>query len=131
MPTIKLGASVQPFARPGDDEATSAARGLEAHFLKQMLAEVRNTSEGSMLDGGFAGSTFKEMLDGALSDKMAQAGRLGIAPMLTKEMSKHGKDGGAKAAPPGVHGLHASINSGGGAAGAARPATAAAPGAGP
>jgi len=67
----KLPTSLTPYARKDDDEATTAARGLEAHFLRQMLAEVRNSSEGSMLDGGFAGSTFKEMLDGALADKMA------------------------------------------------------------
>jgi murein DD-endopeptidase MepM/ murein hydrolase activator NlpD len=92
----KLPTSLTPFAKQGDDEVTTAARGLEAHFLRQMLAEVRESSDGSMLDGGFAGSTFKEMLDGALSDNMAKAGGLGLTKMLTKEMSKaQGKEGGA------------------------------------
>jgi murein DD-endopeptidase MepM/ murein hydrolase activator NlpD len=87
----KLPTTLTPFAKPGDDETTTAARGLEAHFLRQMLAEVRESSEGSMLDGGFAGGTFKEMLDGALADNMAKAGGLGLAKMLTKEMSKADK----------------------------------------
>src|SRR6266542_2350314 len=107
----KLPTSLTPYARKDDDEATTAARGLEAHFLRQMLAQVRNSSEGSMLDGGFAGSTFKEMLDGALADKMAQAGGLGIAKMLQHELSKHDQEG-TKSSAPTAHAPATSINDG-------------------
>ncbi len=54
-----------------------AARQLEAFFLRQFLAEARPRS--SMLGGGFAGDTFRDMLDGAMADAMAAAGGLGLA----------------------------------------------------
>lgn len=92
---LKLPSQLTPYARPDDDETTTAARGLEAHFLKSLLADVANSSEGGMLDGGFAGSTFREMLNGALADSMAKAGGIGLTKMLTKEMSKYDKDGGS------------------------------------
>ncbi|HEX4456484.1 MAG TPA: rod-binding protein, partial [Polyangia bacterium] len=88
-----------PYARPDDDETTTAARGLEAHFLKQLMSEVQNTTDGGMLDGGFAGSTFREMLNGALADNMAKAGGIGLTAMLTKEMAR-GTHGDAKTSAP-------------------------------
>jgi murein DD-endopeptidase MepM/ murein hydrolase activator NlpD len=69
-----------------DDGVAKAASGLEAHFLRQILAEVRDASPA--LDGGFAGSTFKEMLDGALADSMAAAGGIGLGKMIEKELSR-------------------------------------------
>ena len=41
-----------------------------------------------MLDGGFAGDTFRSMLDGAMSDKMAAAGGIGLAKVIAQSMSK-------------------------------------------
>ncbi len=80
--------ALAPFARSDDDEATVAARGLEAHLLRQLLSEVRGTAEGGLLDGGFAGSTFREMLDGALADRMAQGGGIGIAKLLQRQLER-------------------------------------------
>ena len=54
-----------------------AARGLESFFWRQLLSEARATSPG-LLDGGFAGDTFRSMLDDALADQMSQAG-VGLA----------------------------------------------------
>lgn len=84
----KVPSQLTPYARPDDDESTTAARGLEAHFLKQLMSEVQNSADGGMLDGGFAGSTFREMLNGALADNMAKAGGIGLTAMLTKEMAR-------------------------------------------
>lgn len=67
-------------------EAAKAAHDLEAFFLRQMLSEVR--PEGGMLDGGFAGATFREMLDGALSEKMADCGGVGLAAVLRPELER-------------------------------------------
>ena len=39
-----------------------------------------------MLDGGFAGDTFKDMLDEALADKMSAAGGMGMANMFAKQL---------------------------------------------
>ena len=55
----------------------TAAKQLEAFFLRQLLAEAR--PKGGMIDGGFAGDTFSQMLDEAIADKIAGAGGLGMA----------------------------------------------------
>ena len=73
------------IAQRGDTPA--AAKQLEAFFLRQLLAEAR-TAGGGMLDGGFAGDTFKQMLDEAIADKMAAAGGLGMADMFEKQLGR-------------------------------------------
>jgi murein DD-endopeptidase MepM/ murein hydrolase activator NlpD len=77
-------------ARPDDEGA--AARALEAYFLRRLLAEVRSDGADPMFGGGFAGATFREMLDEALADEMAAAGGVGLGPLLEREL------GGADAA---------------------------------
>ncbi len=67
------------------DPAKAAAKQLEAFFLRRLLAEARPKTAG-MLDGGFAGDTFKDMMDEALADKMASAGGLGISEMFSKQL---------------------------------------------
>jgi murein DD-endopeptidase MepM/ murein hydrolase activator NlpD len=67
------------------EQANTAARQLEAFFLRQLLAEARPAAGG--LDGGFAGDTFKQMLDEALADKMANAGGLGLAQLFEKQLA--------------------------------------------
>lgn len=64
---------------------SDAAQDLEAYFLRQMLAEVK-VGEGSLLDGGFEASTFKEMFNEAIAKEMAKAGGLGIGKELEKEL---------------------------------------------
>ncbi len=89
-----------PIKPPGNG-AADAARGLEAYMLRQMLAEAR-TSGGGLVDGGFAGDTFKDMLDSALADAMAKAGGVGLARMLAKPL---GIDPSELAAPQRFSGL--------------------------
>jgi len=88
-----INAGDLPNASKGDDPA-KAAKSLEAYFLRQVLSEVRKSSSSSgqksLFGGGFAGDTFKEMLDGALSDAMA--GTAGIAKMLQPAMEKSAAD---------------------------------------
>ncbi|HMG52007.1 MAG TPA: rod-binding protein, partial [Kofleriaceae bacterium] len=69
------------------DGVQVAARQLEAFFLRQMLAESRPQGGGA-LDGGFAGDTFKQMLDEAIADKMSAAGGIGMATMFAKQLGK-------------------------------------------
>ncbi len=92
-PTI---ASVQPAARK--DKAAEAARMLEAYFLRQLMAEVRTTGEGGLLAPGFGGQMFHEMLDEALADRMAEAGGVGIAALVQKQLGEI--DGAAPAIRP-------------------------------
>jgi murein DD-endopeptidase MepM/ murein hydrolase activator NlpD len=74
------------------DAAHTAAKQLEAFFLRQVLSEAR-ASGGGALDGGFAGDTFKQMLDEAVADKVSSAGGVGMAEMMAQQLQGH-------AAPP-------------------------------
>lgn len=85
-----------PIAPPAQrDNAHVAAKQLEAFFLRRLLAEARPQG-GGMLDGGFAGDTFKQMLDEAIADKMSAAGGIGMSEMFAKQLGK----GDEVAAPP-------------------------------
>jgi murein DD-endopeptidase MepM/ murein hydrolase activator NlpD len=88
---VKTGA-VAGHAPPGPeprqprDAARVAGKQLEAFFLRRLLAEAR--PQGGMLDGGFAGDTFKQMLDEAIADKMSAAGGIGMAALFAKQLGK-------------------------------------------
>jgi murein DD-endopeptidase MepM/ murein hydrolase activator NlpD len=84
-------------AEPGRD-AHVAAKQLEAFFLRQLLAESRPQG-GGMLDGGFAGDTFKQMLDEAIADKMSAAGGIGMAAMFARQLG-NGEEVAAAPQPP-------------------------------
>jgi peptidoglycan hydrolase FlgJ len=77
-------------------DAHQAATQLEGYFLRRILSEVRS-SGGGMLDGGFAGETFREMMDGALADAMASGGGVGLAPLVEQQLE-------TQAGPPQAHG---------------------------
>jgi len=76
-----------PKAPTAPDGAHVAAKQLEAFFLRQLLAESRPQGGGA-LDGGFAGDTFKTMLDEAVADKMTSAGGIGLTAMFAHELGK-------------------------------------------
>jgi murein DD-endopeptidase MepM/ murein hydrolase activator NlpD len=80
------------------DSVQVAAKQLEAFFLRQMLAESRPQG-GGMLGGGFAGDTFKQMLDEAIADKMTAAGGIGMTAMFAKQLGKVDEVGAAPVAP--------------------------------
>ena len=67
------------------EQAKTAGKQLEAFFMRQLLAEARPQGGGG-IDGGFAGDTFKQMLDEALADKMSGAGGIGLASMFAKQL---------------------------------------------
>lgn len=80
---------------PKDDRQV-AAKQLEAFFLRQFLKEARPESSG-LMSGGFAGDTFKGMLDEQLAEKMAGGAGLGLAETFAKHL------GPAAPAAPGGH----------------------------
>ena len=91
-------------ARPEDSRAHQvqvAARQLEAFFLRRLLAESRPQG-GGMLDGGFAGDTFKQMLDEAIADKMSAAGGVGMAAMFAKQLGTTAEVAAPAAPAPGA-----------------------------
>jgi len=81
------------------DPARTAAKQLEAFFLRQLLAEARPQG-GQGLDAGFAGDTFKQMLDEAIADKMSAAGGIGMADMFAKQLGGKGQETPASHALP-------------------------------
>lgn len=82
MTTTAVNSAAPQAAQQSDQQ--KAAKQLEAFFLRRLLAEAR--PQGGMLDGGFAGDTFKQMLDEAIADKMASAGGIGMAGMFEKQL---------------------------------------------
>lgn len=68
-----------------EDPAAAAAKQLEAFFLRRLLAETR--PKGGMLDGGFAGDTFKDMLDEQIADKISAAGGIGMGNMFETQLA--------------------------------------------
>lgn len=95
--------SIGHVAPKADDATTKAAKQLEAFFLRRLLAEARPQS-GGLVDGGFAGDTFKQMLDEAVADKVAAAGGLGMASMFAAQLGGKGGAGAAIAtAVPAPH----------------------------
>jgi len=84
---VTIAVTKAPTPPTRADEAKTAAKQLEAFFLRRLLAEARPAGGGG-IDGGFAGDTFKQMLDEAVADKMAAAGGLGLADMFTKQLGQ-------------------------------------------
>lgn len=80
------------------DDSKVAAQQLEAFFLRQLLSEAR--PQGGMVDGGFAGDTFKSMLDEAIADKMSAAGGIGMSSMFAAQLGKFKETSPGGAPPP-------------------------------
>ena len=84
--------------RGGPGDAASAARSLEAYFLRRVLSEVQSGSDDGLYGGGLAGSTFHEMLDEALADAMASGKGTGLAVAIQGALGGAGKAGAVPAA---------------------------------
>jgi Rod binding domain-containing protein len=65
-----------------------AATELEAYFMRTVMAETRGNLDDSSVDGGFAGGTFREMLDGALTDKMASGQGMGLKKVIVDSLER-------------------------------------------
>lgn len=64
----------------------TAARGLEAMFLRQLLGEMRRGQKQGMLDGGYAGGVFRQMFDEQIADEMAKSGGIGLSESLAAQL---------------------------------------------
>jgi peptidoglycan hydrolase FlgJ len=84
---VKLHGHVAAPGQPSTkaDPTHTAAKQLEAFFLRQMLTEAKPSGSD---DGGFAGDTFKQMFNEAIADKMSDAGGIGMADIIAKQLSK-------------------------------------------
>jgi murein DD-endopeptidase MepM/ murein hydrolase activator NlpD len=104
---VKVGGAGAPPHDPiadkaanAQDSAKLAAKQLEAFFLRTMLAESHPQGSGGALQGGFAGDTFKSMLDEAIADKMSAAGGIGMSQMFTKQLGGTAETAAAPAHGP-------------------------------
>lgn len=80
-------AAAEPAQGAGAAKDTAqAARMLEAYFLRRVLAEVRESSDGGLLQQGFGGQVFREMFDEALADRMADSGGVGLAKVVEEQL---------------------------------------------
>jgi Rod binding domain-containing protein len=71
------------------EQIDKVAGELESYFMRQILAEAHKSSdEKSSLDGGFAGGTFHDMLDGALADKMSVGQGLGLKKIIADSLQR-------------------------------------------
>ena len=65
-----------------------ACDGMESSFLRQMLSEMRKTITDAKPEGDDTGSdTYKSMFDGALADRLAERGTLGISNKVFHAMA--------------------------------------------
>lgn len=73
-------------AKPeGLEEAVAS---FEAFFLHHLLRTMRKTvPKGGLIELGFAGETYMDMLDEALAEEMARAGGIGLGKLLIDQLS--------------------------------------------
>ena len=75
-------------AKPGQAALHKAAQGFEAMFLRQMLSQARNTDlGGDALFGKKQDDTFTQMRDERFAQIAAQAGTLGLAARLERQLA--------------------------------------------
>ncbi len=91
------------LSAPSADDRHETATGLEALFIRRVLAEMR-TSESSLFGHGFQGDMFKEMLDQHVADALSKSGGFGLVEMFEQQLAEPGGPTGAPpqaATPPG------------------------------
>jgi len=80
-----------PALRPTSDPAAAdrAAREFEGMMIGQMLQPMfKSLKTGGMFGGGHAEETFRDLLVDEYGKKVAEAGGLGIAAMVRREILK-------------------------------------------
>ncbi len=85
--------TARPAVRAPDDPVLAAqlrraTQRFEALFLETMLKSMDRSGDGNVLFGnGAGGEIYRTMVEGALSDELAETGPLGIAETLYRELA--------------------------------------------
>jgi Rod binding domain-containing protein len=82
LPLSNMHAGIESYE---PEQASEAASGLEAYFLRRVLAEVR-PSQGGLFGQGFAAEMFADLLDEALADAVVKAGGVGLSDLVEAEL---------------------------------------------
>ena len=66
-----------------------AAGDFEAIFVRQILKSMRSTlTSGGMFGSGSVGEIYSDMMDNAISEKIAERGDMGLADIIYKQIVK-------------------------------------------
>ena len=84
------------FSLRGNDDIAAkkaklrkAAGDFEAIFVRQILKSMRSTlTNGGMFGSGSVGEIYSDMMDNAISEKIAERGDMGLADIIYKQMVK-------------------------------------------
>ena len=86
-PQKDLGA--QAKQAKGDAQMQKIAQDFEAVFIRMLLKQMRKTVPESELMGNDAGTKmYREMLDNALAEEMAESGTFGISQAIYEQLKK-------------------------------------------
>src|SRR5690349_20912415 len=88
LPTQDLAAAASA-ARSGDPrKAEAVAKGFESIFFALICKQMRETLEPGTMFGEDQGDVMGGLFDQFMGDHLAQAGSLGIAAMVRKQLAK-------------------------------------------
>jgi Rod binding domain-containing protein len=80
--------SISPQVQLKLEKLEKAAKGIEALFMKDLLAAMRRGTPETSLGNSFGSKMYRDMFDQAMADGMSKTGSLGIARILFKQLSK-------------------------------------------
>ncbi len=70
----------------------NSCKNIEALFIQNMLKEMRATvPKSGLLSGGHAESLFTSMLDAEMAKSLSEAGGIGLASIIEKQMDDQKK----------------------------------------
>lgn len=76
-----------PASADRDTQLRWAAQQLEAMYLQELFTAMRKTvPEGGLFSQNFSTRTYQEMLDAEQAKSLAQAGGVGLAEVILKQM---------------------------------------------
>ena len=88
--TSRIASEAQRLDTAEQGRLKEASRQFEALFVKQMLDSMRGTVEKSgLIDTGFAGEIYEDMLFEQYAAKMSKVGSFGIAEMIYNQFSAY------------------------------------------
>lgn len=86
-PATATGTAGHPSASAQSAKLKSAAQAFEAVFLRQMISSMRQAGLGDGMMDSQATAQFQDMADSKTADAMSHKGVLGIAEMLSNQLS--------------------------------------------
>jgi flagellar protein FlgJ len=103
-PAARLGVGAPTPDRPPDPGELArlrrVAEDFEAILLSQLLRQMREaTPRDGLLRGGGGLRTYQGLLDDELGRALARAGGIGLAPVLTRDLSRLLKPGPGPSSP--------------------------------